>query len=332
MTGNLVVSGLNQSSISSALVTSVFIFTVGIALTHLHRAVIHQYRWTELAIPKLIPLVVVSSAVLSVCFLLLGIGLRDVMDGRWPYFAHDWWGTSWKNLFVDGLNFTILFILWNILYFSAHTFENWKREEISNLELRAAKVESELQSFRAQMNPHFLFNSLNSIRALVDEDPSRAREALLMLSTILRNNMLPAKHAVVPLKDELTLVEKYLALETIRFEERLNTKLHVSQDAMGRYVPPFMLQTLIENAVKHGISQSINGGQVQLQAEVEGTDLIIEIRNTGALRTAKSTDGIGVQNTRQRLHLLYQGRAAFHLFQDGEMVCARLRIPQNQPI
>jgi two-component system, LytTR family, sensor kinase len=328
--GNLIFSGLNNDDIRRALLSSVFIFTMGIGLTHVYRALLLRWKWKQMSMVHLLPRILPGSLIMSLALLVAGLGMNDVLSGQVPFVGHNWGKTSWINLLSDSLNFTILFIVWNVLYFAVHTFENWKKEEIINLELRAAKMESELTSFRAQMNPHFIFNSLNSIKALVDENPGKAREAIMMLSSILRNNMMPSKSATVLMKDEWSLVEKYLQLEKIRFEDRLNVRLHLQPEFSAVEVPSFMLQTLVENAIKHGISKRVEGGDVEMSTSREGDRLRVDIYNTGTLRRSPGSQGIGLLNTQQRLALIYGDRAELRLTQQEERVLCSLFIPIQQ--
>lgn len=327
--GNLVFSGLNNDDMNRAMLSSAFIFSMGIGLTHAYRILLLGWNWKQKGILTLLPRVLLASLTMSILLLLAGLAMNDLLTGQIPFAGHNWNDTSWINLLSDSLNFTILFVIWNVLYFAVHTFENWKREEIINLELRAAKMESELTSFRAQMNPHFIFNSLNSIKALVDENPSKAREAIMMLSGILRNNMMPAKSATVPLKDEWSLIEKYLQLEKIRFEDRLNVRLNLQPQFGMVEVPPFMLQTLVENAIKHGISKRMEGGDLEISTMQEQENLRVDIRNSGHLQRETGSSGIGLINTQQRLALIYGEHAELRLWQDGEQVVCSLIIPRH---
>src|SRR5205085_6678051 len=113
----------------------------------------------------------------------------------------------------------------------------------------------ELKTIKAHINPHFIFNALNSIRALIDEDPNRARNAVTHLSNILRSSMQAEKLETVPFEKELNIVKDYLALEYIRFEERLKIEYSIEGATLNQPVPPMMLQTLVENAIKHGIGK-----------------------------------------------------------------------------
>jgi len=165
------------------------------------------------------------------------------------------------------------------------------------------------------MNPHFIFNSLNSIRALVDENPTRARSAITELSNILRSSMQAEKAETVTLEKELNIVKDYLALEQMRFEERLKIELDIDEDTLDQQVPPMMLQTLVENAIKHGISQQVNGGMVKVISDFKDNNLELLVQNTGQLllKSVNSEGGFGIKSTEDRLNLIYQGKASFSI-------------------
>jgi LytS/YehU family sensor histidine kinase len=256
-------------------------------------------------------------------FVLLNTGLTDLINGDFPLIGSFFSVTFFLNV----LKFWFLFFLWSILYFAVNVFENWKKEEIQNLELKAAKTEIELNSFRSQMNPHFMFNSLNSIRALIDEDPDKSKRAINMLSAIVRNNLMLGKNQTVTLKEELDLVENYLWMEKIRFEERLTIRLDVDEDLLDCHIPPFMLQTIVENAVKHGISKIIKGGIIELTIAKNNN---LEVRNSGEYNYNASVQGIGIANTLKRLDLIYNGAATFQIHNENGFVVTRLTIPKEK--
>src|SRR5690606_34796559 len=137
-----------------------------------------------------------------------------LINGKWPQMG----GLEIMQLII---NLSGVFIIWSLLYFLFHFINNYKKEEIKNLKWEAARNEIELNKIKSQLNPHFIFNSMNSIRALVDENPDLAKNAITQLSNVLRNSLLMGKKKLIPLGDELKIVDDYLSLEKTRFEERL---------------------------------------------------------------------------------------------------------------
>ena len=190
-------------------------------------------------------------------------------------------------------------------------------------------AETEMTALRAQMNPHFIFNALNSIRALVDENPERARKAITELSNILRSSMQAEKMETVPLQQELDIVRDYLALEHMRFEERLQIDLQIAEDTLLQPVPPMMLQTLVENAIKHGISVFPGNGMIRIEAFRIDDNLKIIVSNTGKLSSEKPLTGVGFKNSIQRLELLYGQKGKIFITEVHDLVVVDITIPLN---
>jgi two-component system LytT family sensor kinase len=323
--GNILTASFMEGDLTQAYLISAFIFVTGILTTHFFRYLVHRWKWNNLALSSLIPRVVISVVAMSILFTSANTVLVNMWVGEIPISEE----FEFTGFLQSTFNFTALFMLWSIIYFAVMTFRNWKREEIHNLELRAAKTEIELNSFKAQMNPHFMFNSLNSIRALVDENPDKAKHAITMLSGILRNNLMLGKKQTVPLREELDLVNKYLTLEKIRFEERLIIEMEISPETFSVEVPAFMLQTIVENGIKHGISKRIEGGRLHVNALIDGDYLVIKVINSGHLLPEERGEGIGINNTKKRLEILYNGKASFDIRTENQEVQAVLVIPIN---
>ncbi len=268
----------------------------------------------------------ISAVLMSAVFTAFNTSLTDLLGRQIPLVKSMISITFWLNL----LNFSALFLLWEIIYFAVNVFENWKKEEILNLELRAAKTEIELNSLKSQMNPHFMFNSMNSIRALVDENPEKAKQAITMLSGILRNNLTLGRFQTVLLRDEIDLVDKYLSLEKIRFEERLNVTYDIAPSSLLCSLPPFVLQTIVENAVKHGISKRMQGGSILIASSLNNDELIVIVRNSGAFIPENGQSGIGLSNTKSRLEMIYGGKAGLTIEARADEVIVNLSIPNRK--
>ncbi len=208
----------------------------------------------------------------------------------------------------------ILIALWLLIYVVWHYVDRNRRDQMDKIRLETTVKELELKTIKAHINPHFIFNSLNSIRALVDEDPERARTAITALSNLLRSSMQADNIETVPLEKELKIVEDYLALEKIRFEDRLQVQLHIDEDTLDQQVPPMMVQTIVENAIKHGISKQINGGIIHIYSDFVSNHYELKIENTGILQP-NTLNGFGVQSTQDRLKLLYGAKSSFAIIQ-----------------
>jgi hypothetical protein len=235
-----------------------------------------------------------------------------------------------------GVYYTLMLIaIWMLIYIVYHYVEKTRKDQLDRLKLESTVKELELKTIKSHINPHFIFNSLNSIRALVDENPKRARRAITELSNILRSSMQAEKSETVTLERELDIVKDYLALEQMRFEERLKIELDIDEDTLQQQVPPMMLQTLVENAIKHGISKQVMGGVVRIVAVFKDNVMQLQVQNTGQLSVNTSDfdhlidgQGFGIKSTQDRLNLMYQGKAVFEIKNlNAAMVESKITLP-----
>ena len=248
---------------------------------------------------------------------------RDV-QGVWQY-EDQRKGRFWWDIIF---NF-ILVALWLLIYMVWHYLLRNQKDEVDKLSLEKTVKELELQTIKSHINPHFIFNSLNSIRALVEENPPRARTAITELSNILRSSLQVEKMETVTLQNEMNIVRDYLALEQMRFEERLRIKLEIDEDTLDQPVPPMMLQTLVENAIKHGISKEINGGVVRIISRFHQNNFELIVQNTGKIEEGM-LDGFGLKSTRDRLNILFNSHASFSIREiEDNLVEAKIKMPIN---
>jgi sensor histidine kinase YesM len=245
--------------------------------------------------------------------------------GQWEYDDSDE-----NNHFGNILAFVILVATWLLMYMIWHYLAKNRKDQVKNLKLEGLVKSLELKTIRSHINPHFIFNALNSIRALVDEDPTRARKAITELSNILRSSLQAEKQETVLLQQELNIVTDYLALEQMRFEERLRVEMAIDEKTLALPIPPMMLQNLVENAIKHGISKDVNGGVIVIKSAWRETYYEVIVQNTGNLQPLKSgnSTGFGLQSTQDRLNLLYQNKAHFTIGErNNNMVECKITIP-----
>src|SRR6185312_15367322 len=243
-------------------------------------------------------------------------------SGVWKYEEQHKGRFWWDIIFTF-----ILIALWLLLYMIWHYLERNRKDEVDRLNLEKTVKDLELKTIKSHINPHFIFNSLNSIRALVDENPKRARTAITELSNILRSSLQVEKMETVPLQKELDIVKDYLALEQMRFEERLKVQFDIDEDTLGQPVPPMMLQTLVENAIKHGISKRINGGTIIIISRFTDKDFELIVQNSGNLEK-KPGEGFGFKSTRDRLKFLCNGNAYFKVEEiEGTKVQSKIVMP-----
>jgi len=197
-------------------------------------------------------------------------------------------------------------------------------------QLEAQLAQSQLQALKMQLHPHFLFNTLHTISVLMAEDPKSANRTLVRLSDLLRMTLDDVGAQVVPLKREMDFLEGYLEIERTRFHDRLDVRVAIEPGAWDARVPTFLLQPLVENAIRHGISPHARPGRVEISARRDGDDLALEVRdNGGGLNgSGASPRGVGITTTRARLERLY-GEA--HRFEIGDApgggVVARVVLP-----
>ncbi len=233
-----------------------------------------------------------------------------------------------SNLIFD----SPMVLVWISVYYIWHYVELGSKAEIQKVRLESLVKELELKTIKSHINPHFIFNALNSIRALVDENPERARTAITELSNILRSSMQAEKMETVPFERELNIVKDYLALEHIRFEDRLQVEYDIDEDTLDQPVPPMMLQTLVENAIKHGIGKQKSGGMIKVVSDYRDDHHELVVQNTGQINgTDGDNDGFGISSTRNRLKLLFGGKASFAIRNIGsDMVEAVVKMPVQQ--
>jgi len=292
-----------------------------LALTHLFRTLIVRAQWMSFNLRRLIPRVLISLAGLSVLlyFLRLAVSVPlGLFNAR----------VAFNPINILGLSatFMIIFFLWTVFYFIYHYIESYNK----TLRLEASLKEAEINALKSQLNPHFIFNALNSIRALVDENPEKSKQAINQLSNILRNLLVRNKRGLTSFSDELKIVNDYLSLESIRFEERLRVEQDIDPESNDFLVPPLMIQTLVENGIKHGVSRLSAGGLIRIETRVEGDFLKILIRNSGQFvwpeRGARS--GLGLENTRHRLKLIYGDEASLNIATEKDnFVCTQIIVP-----
>ena len=235
------------------------------------------------------------------------------------------------NVFIIiTLAWSAVFVVWSLFYLFIQRQRALQQSIENESRLDSLLAKARLNVLHSQISPHFIFNSINNIRALVLEDKSRAREMLASLSEILRYSLYSNPSSQVPLSEELEVVEQYLALCSIQFEQRLQQNIDVDASCLAVSVPTMSIQMLVENAIKHGIAECITPGVLLIKVFPADDNVIIEVRNSGKLRDiAPSNNKIGIKNIRQRLKLLYGEHASLVVQQQQQLVVAKLQIPQG---
>jgi two-component sensor histidine kinase len=207
-----------------------------------------------------------------------------------------------------------------------------REAERREAEARLLAGDAELRALKAQINPHFLYNSLNSISALTSLDAARARHMCILLSDFLRSTLGMGDKQSIPLGEELDLVRRYLAIEKIRFGARLEVEESIAADCAGQPVPPLLLQPLVENAVVHGIANIVEHGRLRLAVErTAGQDIVITIENTFDPEAPPSRrSGFGLVNVRKRLAARYGNRSSLRAAANGDRFQVEIQIPPEE--
>lgn len=345
------------------LLVNVFIMSLSVFSSHLYRLYVKKSRWVELKIAKLIPKVLLASflqgfvtalfAFGAIIFAivvytqsnpdaslqLMGIAGADQLDEETKAMLTE----ATMKQFTPGViagaaaswisQYSIFYICWSALYFAYQYLQKNRQVEIEKWKLQASFKDAELSALKSQINPHFIFNSLNNIRSLVAEDEEKARDSITHLSDLLRFSIQFDQYEKVSLEKELEVVKDYLELESIQLEERLKYQFFVDKESWEISIPPMIIQTLVENAIKHSINELPEGGTILIESKLSNDYLTILVNNTGQLKQSYATDkskrkGIGIKNARERLRLLYGENASLDVENMNErMVCATIKIP-----
>jgi len=208
------------------------------------------------------------------------------------------------------------------------SLETSREAEARLLETSILAREAELKALKAQINPHFLFNSLNSISALTSIDPARAREMCVLLGDFLRLTLGLGEKTMVRFSEELDLLQKYLAIEKIRFGERLKMQEAIEEESRACLLPPLLLQPLVENAIRHGIASLPEGGEVRLAAERQNGRLAILVENSwDPDAPPRRSGGLGLRNVQQRLEARYGKEAILRVITEGDLFQVSLSLP-----
>jgi hypothetical protein len=298
-----------------------FLYSIG--LTHLLRREIHRRHWVSLPVHRALGQLAAASIVIGAVQCALVVGVYRAIEGRLGVWSHP---SSIAFMFMGVSTVTTI---WSVLYLTVTTFRHSREVRRNEVQMKLALSNAELRALEAQVNPHFLFNCLNSIRGMISEDPAQAQDMITRLANILRYNLQRDRHHTVPLVSEVEAVSDYLALESIRFEDRLRVHLEIDESVRQTAVPPMLLQTLVENAIKHGVEEAPSGGDLFIRAALVGTALRIEVENTGNLGAPRlGSTQIGLTNARERLRILYGEGASLELGARGEgRVTATILIP-----
>jgi len=322
----------------TALVEVASLSVLAITLTHLLRGVMKRQQWHTMSLSRLLPRMVIAS-------LVMGLPLGAIMHfmtiaGLWSGPVEQVerlsglviWLSSLAPLTLRTINWAAMFFLWIVLYLCITSLRDRRSVELRQSELTRALQLAELRVLKSQLNPHFLFNSLNSVRALIADDPAGAQRAVTQLARTLRYTLSAGQDELVSLERELEIVEDYLELESLRLGERLRIERHVAPQADGARIPVMLLQTVVENAIKHGIAELPGGGILSIIVEMRDNALTIRVENPRPTTqpVPAMNEGVGLRNAAERLRLLFGDGAQLQLdLSSPALALLRIRIPQT---
>lgn len=264
--------------------------------------------------------------VVLVCSVIFGILWTVIESSFYLMVDHGYdLGVTMPRMPRIALDYSVTIMAWSAIYFGIKYWRQWQTERENALQAKILAEKAQLEMLRYQLNPHFLFNALNSIRASIDEDASRAKRMITQLSEFLRHSLLSSEKKQVSLGEELEAVRNYLAIEKIRFEDKLEVEFEVDEKTEKFKVPCFLLNPLVENAVKHGLRSGAKPLEIKISASADEERLFLEVANSGKLQTGANTGGIGLKNVRERLEKLFGG-GKLELTQENGFVKARVEI------
>ncbi len=279
-------------------------FSFCIFSTHLYKKLAYQNDCHLLALKPLVPIMLMAtfiqvSGYTIFNYVICSIKFGDLVDS-----------TTILGMLTGGLRYHVI---WLLIFHLYHYAKRESKIELQNLAYQKLATEAQLTKLNTELNPHFLFNSLNSIKALILEDPNAARRSVVLLSDMLRYSLQLRDKDGITLAEELIQVEDLLQLEKVRFGDRLNYDLQIDPNSRQAIILPLSLHTMVENAIKHGISNQIKGGQVAIKTSVQQQQLLLEVINDGQLKTNNARKGIGLDNLKERLSIRFANQAQFQI-------------------
>ncbi|MBC6366105.1 sensor histidine kinase [Algoriphagus sp. AK58] len=303
----------------------VFYSLVGLFVSHGYKSVFIQQKVFERSLSRIW---------IKAFFDTLIIALLMAFLLYFPYVFIDFNALKTKqtliSFFGQVMNLGRYVLVWIIIYYLYHILK--RNSEISEQKLMLENVakSAELELLKIQLNPHFLFNALNSIKALVLIDQEKSRDAIIKLSELLRFSLNYEKAPLITVNDEINEVIKYLELEKIRFGKRLEVEILVQEETLQQKVPPAMVLTLAENAIKHGITKLPEGGKIKIESKIKGQKVCLEVVNSGQLEEGFNL-GIGLNNLQKRLQNIFPETSAFYLDNLGnQLVKATITYPMTR--
>lgn len=290
----------------------------GFLITSLYR---YYLRWSKydfkMGAEKFILSLLLSAFIQSGCWVIL---IR-LLFYKYPL-------TIWQSLGAM-LPFLAMILIWDLVYLGYKLIRQYHNTEVEKWKLEAEVQKAQLGALKSQINPHFMFNALNNIRSLILEDPALARGMLTKFAEIFRHALQHSEEKEIILSEELDILQQYFELLKIQYEDKLQYQIHADQAILKEKIPPMILQLLVENAVKHGIGLSPNGGKITVDISKINNQLQLIVKNTGTLNSKNKLEdslGIGLKNITERLKLLYDNQASLLMHEEAPFVIVTINI------
>jgi sensor histidine kinase YesM len=303
---------------------------VYIPITHQYRNLALRRKWNMLPLKGLVKVLIPAAVILGLAYLAVTIfksfWLRAWLVPLYQETFNEYVSAYWLPMLMAGIR---LMSIWLLAYHMYHYAQREIMIARENARLQVITKDAQLNNLSAQLNPHFFFNSLNNIKSLIIENPAAARRAVDLLADLLRTSLYRKDAMLIPLKEELNMVKDYLELEKLRFEERLQQSIEVDDRLGDTLVLRLSIQTLVENAIKHGIDKQKEGGLVKISVVKKGEFIEISVQNPGKLDEIKSKQGLGLKNLEERVKLQFRENGRFEIAAQDETVLTTLQIPAS---
>jgi sensor histidine kinase YesM len=318
-----------QYSYTLALFHFGFDLGIGILITHAYYRFAHNFNFTRLKLQNMPVRLIPAVLLMGICYMLLVTVKLYVARYYFTFAYSESFGMFFRQNYLVLLATGIrLMAIWVLAFHLYHYALMEIGTATDNARLQVVARDAQMQQLSAQLNPHFFFNSLNSVKALTATNPVKARRAIDLLSDLLRATLYGSNAKLISLRDEVNLVNDYLELEKIRFEERLQFTVDMEEGTEHCLIPPLSIQTLVENAIKHGIAHQKAGGEIKITIKNTDGKIRIAVLNPGRLTAAGNQHGLGLKNLKDRLLLQYQNQASFVIEEVyGDKVLSTIVLP-----